>query len=116
MIKMQPLLLGVMLIFTLSAHSKELSIEQKKELTVFFGRSMGLQTNVNDIKDVPSEDDLNQLIQSGINLNSFLCAKITDIKPQTSSKKYVITCITFENGSEQKRYVVDALNGAVNEN
>ncbi len=64
-----------------AAYSSDLSVKQKKELTVFFGRAAGKQAKVEDIVNVMPQNKVQEMVQSGLNLNGFLCAKIAHILP-----------------------------------
>lgn len=89
----------------------DLSAQQGKELTVFFGRAMGAQVEVSDIKDVPDQTGIEEMVKGGLNLNGLLCAEIVRILPLELSGKYEVTCVAYGGGSAQKTYIVDALNG-----
>jgi len=94
-----------------AAYSSELSIKQKKELTVFFGRAAGKQAKVEDIVNVMPQNKVQEMVQAGLNLNGFLCAKIVHILPLELSGKYEVACIAYGGGEAQKTYIIDALNG-----
>jgi len=47
-----------------------------------------------------------------INLNGFLCAKVTDIRPlKVRPDVYEVTCIEYRGGSSTKTYIMDAAKG-----
>ena len=94
-----------------AAYSSDLSVKQKKELTVFFGRAAGNQAKVEDIVNVMPQNKVQEMVQSGLNLNGFLCAQIVHILPLELSGKYEVACIAYGGGEAQKTYIVDALNG-----
>jgi hypothetical protein len=100
-----------MLILAATSYAAELSIQQKKELTVFSGRAMGTQVGVGDVKEVLSRSDIEHLVATGINLNGHLCAQIVDIRPLKVSGAYEVSCIAYRGGSAKKSYVLDALKG-----
>ena len=93
------------------SYSSDLSIKQKKELTVFFGRAAGKQAKVENIANVMPQNKVHEMVQAGLNLNGFLCAKIVHILPLELSGKYEVACIAYGGGEAQKTYIVDALNG-----
>lgn len=95
----------------LGAWAAGLTAEQSKELTVFGGKAMGANVGVADIKNVITGADLNKLVATGINLNQFLCATVTDIRPLKVESTYEVTCIAYRNGTAKKAYIVDALKG-----
>jgi len=102
------LLLGVIPII---ASAADLSTEQKKELTVFGMKAMGLNVGISDIKNVLSVPEIEEMISTGLNLNSHLCAQVTDIRPLKVKSTYEVTCVAYRGGSTKKSYVVDALKG-----
>jgi hypothetical protein len=74
-------------------------------------RAMGMKVGVSDIKKVLSRPEIEQMVQTGLNLNGFLCAQVTDIRPLKISGTYEVTCVAFRGGSAKKSYVVEALKG-----
>lgn len=102
------MLLGVIPIITSAA---DLSTVQKKELTVFGMKAMGLNFGVGDVKNVLSTSKIEKIVSTGLNLNSHLCAQITDIRPLKVKSTYEVTCIAYRDGSAKKSYIVDALQG-----
>ncbi|MDD2725325.1 MAG: hypothetical protein PHH59_15065 [Methylovulum sp.] len=105
------LVLCVSFFITSEVFATDLSAQQGKELTVFFGRAMGAQVEVSDIKDVPDQAGIKEMVKGGLNLNSLLCAEIVRILPLELLGKYEVTCVAYGGGSAQKIYIVDALNG-----
>ena len=93
------------------AQSDSLTNIQKKELTVFGLRSMGLNVGVAEVKKVLSIDEVEEMITTGLNLNGFLCARLTTIKPLRVKSTYEATCIAYEGGSSKKHYIINALEG-----
>ena len=90
----------------------DLSIDQRKELTVFAIRGgLGILMGPNDVKDVPSGSDLETMIATGLNGNGLLCASIREIWALRLPGKYEVTCVAYRGGSGTKTYVIDALNG-----
>ncbi len=102
-----PPLLAVSLI----AFGAELTEKQIMELTVFGGKAMGANVSTSDVNNILSEQELNKLVAVGINLNSLLCASVTEIKPLKIDGRYEVTCVAFRSGTAKKAYVVDALKG-----
>jgi hypothetical protein len=94
-----------MLILAATSYAAGLSIQQKKELTVFGGRAMGAQVGVGDVKEVMSRSDIEQMVQAGINLNGHLCAQIVDIHPLKVSGAYEVSCIAYRGGSAKKSLI-----------
>lgn len=99
------------LAFAVTAHAADLSTQNKKELSVFGMRAMGMQVGVSDIKNVLSRPEINQMVQAGLNMNGHLCAQITDIRPLKISGTYEVTCVAYRGGSAKKSYVLEALKG-----
>lgn len=93
----------------------ELSGKHKKELVVFFGRASGNPVSVTDVDKVPATEGIHKLVSAGLNLNRFLCAQITDIRPLKVPGAYEVTCIANRGGSAKKAYLVDALKGIASE-
>lgn len=100
-----------LLALSIDASAYELSTVQMKELTTFSGRAMGFKVTAEDIKNVPSRKNLEELIATGINLNKLLCAKVTDIYPLKVQGTYEVTCVAYRNGSAKKSYVLDTNRG-----
>ncbi|WP_148255309.1 hypothetical protein [Aidingimonas lacisalsi] len=95
----------------LTVLANDLTALQSKELTVFAGKSMGSDAEVSDIKKVMPRKDINELVATGININGFLCASVTDIRAMKVKSVYEVTCIAYRNGTAKKTYMVDALKG-----
>lgn len=93
------------------ASGSDISVQQSKELAVFFGRAMGKQVEISDIKDVPDQTGIKEMVKGGLNLNSLLCAEIVRILPLELSGKYEVTCVAYGGGNAQKTYIVDSLSG-----
>jgi hypothetical protein len=97
--------------FPLMAVAADLTVDQKKELTVFGMKAMGLSVGVADVKNVLSIQEIEQMVATGLNLNSLLCAQITAIRALQVKSTYEVTCIAYRGGTAQKSYVVDSLKG-----
>ena len=90
----------------------QLTLQQEKELTVFgIKGGLNMDVSVDEIKNRLPKADLEELIATGINGNSFLCATVLEVRPLTLKSKYEVTCIAYRGGSGRKTYVIDALNG-----
>ena len=98
-----------------TALAGNLSLENKKELTVFGLRSLGMQSGVGDVKKVLSKAEIEELVSTGINLNGFLCAKITDISSLKIKSAYEVTCIANRGGTAKKTYLLESLKGIASE-
>lgn len=98
-----------------TAQAADLTDAQIKELTVFSGRSMGVNIQSSDIKNIVSRAELNKLVATGININGHLCAEIVDIRPLKISSTYEVTCIAFRDGSSEKAYLIDSHAGIASE-
>lgn len=96
---------------TTTGHAVDLSKQNKKELSVFGMRAMGMEVGVGDIKKIVSRPEIEKMVQAGINLNGYLCAKIIDIRPLKISGTYEVSCVAYRGGSSKKYYVLDALKG-----
>ena len=94
-----------------TAQAADLSMQNKKELSVFGMRAMGMKVDVSDIKNVLSRPEINQMVQAGLNMNGHLCAQITDIRPLKIAGVYEVTCVAYRGGSAKKTYVLEALKG-----
>ncbi len=102
------LLLGALPVI---ASAADFTTGQKKELTVFGMKAMGLNVGISDVKNILSASEIEQMVATGLNLNGHLCAQITDIRPLKVKSTYEVTCIAYRGGSAKKSYVVDALKG-----
>jgi len=89
----------------------ELTTQQKKELIVFGMRAMGLKVGIGHVKKILSRPEIETMVATGLNLNSHLCAEITDIRPLKVKATYEVTCIAYRGGSAKKAYIVDSLKG-----
>lgn len=96
---------------TAASYAADLSTQNKKELSVFGMRAMGMKVGVSDIKNVLSRSEIDQMVQAGLNLNGHLCAQITDIRPLKISGTYEVTSVAYRGGSAKKSYVLEALKG-----
>ncbi len=97
--------------FLMSAHAGNLSEQNKKELSVFGMRAMGMKVGVSDMKKVLSQPEIDHLVQTGLNLNGHLCAQIVEIRPLQISGAYEVTCVAYRSGSAKKTYVLESLKG-----
>lgn len=93
----------------------ELSQQNYKELNLFSLRSMGMDAVISDIKETQTGGNAEQMIQTGINLNGHLCAKVIKIKPLKINGGYEVTCIAMRGGNAEKTYMLDALKGVASE-
>lgn len=98
-----------------STSAGELTTNQKRELTVFGLRAMGMQASLGDVKKTLSRAEIEKMIAAGINLNGHLCAKITAIRPLKVKSTYEVTCIAYRDGSARKAYLLDPLKGIASE-
>lgn len=101
--------------FCITVIAGNLDIVNKKELTVFGLRTMGMKSGTGDIKKVLSKSEIEELVATGINLNGFLCAKITDISALKVKSTYEVTCIANRGGTAKKTYLLDSLKGIASE-
>lgn len=101
--------------FNFPSVAEVLSAENKKELTVFGLRSLGMHSVVGDVKKILSRTEIEKLVSTGINLNGFLCAKITDISALKVRSAYEVTCIANRGGSSKKTYLLESLKGIASE-
>ena len=102
-------------LLNLPALAGNLSVENKKELTVFGLRSLGMQSGIGDVKKVLSKAEIEELVSTGINLNGFLCAKITDISALKVKGAYEVTCVANRGGTAKKTYLLESLKGIASE-
>lgn len=99
------------LLFSSVVYANSLTDIQKKELTLFGMKAMGMNVDIANIKKVLSVDEVNEMVATGLNFNGHLCAKLTAIKPLRVKSTYEATCIAYEGGSSKKHYIIDALKG-----
>jgi len=94
-----------------SAQSVSLSDIQKKELTLFGMKAMGVNVDISQVINVPSTPEVHQMVATGLNLNGHLCAELVAIRPLNVKSTYEATCIASRGGSAQKSYTIYALKG-----
>ena len=93
------------------SQQESLSDIQKKELTLFGMKAMGLKVGIKDVKNVPSDAETKKMVATGLNLNVHLCAELTSIKPLKIKSTYEASCVAYRGGNAQKSYVIDAKKG-----
>ena len=104
------LILGFFLIPSL-VQAGSLSDMQKKELTLFGMKAMGLNVGIGQVKKVLSVSEVNKMVATGLNLNSHLCAELIAVRLLKVKSTYEATCIAYRGGSAKKSYIIDALKG-----
>lgn len=111
----RPILISAVLVaVATTTHAIDLSTQNKKELTVFGLRAMGINAGVIDVKEVLLRSEIEKLVQAGLNLQGRLCAKITNIRPllKVETKgSYAVTCVTYRDGTAKESYYLEALEG-----
>lgn len=103
-------ILGFFLIPSL-VQAGPLSDTQKKELTLFGMKAMGLNVGIGHVKKVLSVPEVNEMVATGLNLNGHLCAELIAVRPLKVKSTYEATCIAYRGGSSKKFYIIDALKG-----
>lgn len=88
-----------------------LTEDQRRELTLFGIKAMGLNAGLGDIKDTPSNTEIVELIEVGLNLNGHLCAGLVSVRPLELDHTYEAVCVAYRGGSARKSYVIRALEG-----
>jgi hypothetical protein len=58
-----------------------------------------------------SKAELEEMTATILNINGFLCAKVTDIRPLQVENQYEVTCIEYRGGSGTVRYILNAATG-----
>lgn len=104
------LLVGLLISAT-SLYAETLSNDQKKELTLFGMKAMGLNVGMAQVKKVVSTAEVHELVATGLNLNGHLCAELVDVRPLKVRSTYEATCVAYRGGTAKKQYVIDALKG-----
>ena len=107
----QKLMLLSLLFLPVFAMAAGLTTLQKKELTVFGMKAMGMNVGINHVKNVLSRPEIEEMVATGLNMNGHLCAQIEDIRPLKVKSKYEVSCVVYQGGRAQKAYIVDALKG-----
>ncbi len=102
--------LGLVFVSSL-AQAGTLSNTEKKELTLFGMKAMGLNVGIESIKKVLSIPEVNKMVATGLNLNGHLCAELVAVRPLKVKSTYEATCIAYRGGSSKKAYIIDALKG-----
>lgn len=91
--------------------STPLTIDQKKELTFFGMKSIGLGVSISDLKNHLSMPEVYEVVATGLNVNQLLCAELIDVRPLEIKSKYEASCIVFRGGNSKKEYIIDAMKG-----
>ena len=94
-----------------ASESPSLTEGQRSELMVFGIKAMGLNVGLADIKNIPSNAEVAEVVETGLNLNHHLCAALVSIRPLELEHTYEAVCIAYRGGSAQKYYVIRALDG-----
>ncbi|WP_146219382.1 hypothetical protein [Sphaerotilus hippei] len=97
---------------SVSVAAADLSRDQRIDLTVFSIRAMGIDKGASDIKEVPSQSEVLEVVKAGINVNQLLCARITSVRPLKIRGAYEVACVAYRNGTATKTYVLDSSKGA----
>ncbi len=63
------------------------------------------------IVNVLSDQEIDELVATGLNLNGHLCAKVVDIRSLRVKGAYEATCIAFRGGTSRKTYIIDSSRG-----
>ena len=58
-----------------------------------------------------AKDALLEQVATFINLNGFLCAEVTGVRPLSSTDTYEVTCVEYRGGSGKVRYILNARSG-----
>jgi len=107
--------LGMLLIsfavLTSSVYAASLSDIQKKELTLFGMKAMGMNVSISFVKKVLSTPEVNEMVSTGLVMNGHLCAEVVSIHPLKVKSTYEATCVAYRGGSAKKSYIIDALKG-----
>jgi hypothetical protein len=93
----------------------DLTNAQKKELSVFAVRSMGMLAGTREGKQALARPEIEKLIATGINLNGHLCARVVDIRALRVTSAYEVTCVAYRGGTAKKAYLLEALKGIASE-
>jgi len=109
--KMAKLLILIFFLIPGLVQADSLSDTQKKELTLFGIKAMGLNVGIAQVKNVLSTPEVNEMVATGLNLNGHLCAELILILPLKVKSTYEATCIAYRGGSAKKSYIIDALKG-----
>ncbi len=88
-----------------------LSDIQKKELTLFGMKAIGINANIGMVKNIMSKSEINKMVATGLNANGHLCANVVHIIPLIIKSKYEVECITYRGGQTKKSYIIDSLQG-----
>jgi hypothetical protein len=97
------------------SYTETLSDVQKKELTLFGMKAMGLNVGIAQVKKVVSTPEVHEIVATGLNVNGHLCAELIEIRPLKVQSTYEATSVAYRGGSAKKHYVIDALKGAISE-
>ena len=106
--------LAALATLAVASPAAKLTESQKKEVAAFAMRAMGHAVSASQLKKTPSNKEATDLAATGLNLNSHLCAQVTEIRPLKVRGGYEVTCIANRGGSAKKSYVIDANTGKAN--
>lgn len=96
------------------SHASEppsLTEDQRRELTLFGIKAMGVNAGPGDVKSTLSDAELAEVISAGLNLNGHLCAALVTIRPLELEHVYEAVCVAYRGGTAEKSYVIRALEG-----
>lgn len=68
-------------------------------------------TSVTPASVTPSASPGGETVATVINLNGFLCAKVTDVRTMQVRDQYEVTCTEYRGGSGTVRYIVNKSTG-----
>jgi hypothetical protein len=57
------------------------------------------------------DQDTAEMVATMLNLNGFLCAKVTDFRKLEVADQYEVTCVEYRGGSGTVRYILDLSTG-----
>ena len=109
--KIAKILTLVVFLVPVLVQAGSLSDTQKKELTLFGMKAMGLNVGIEQVKKVLPTPEVNKMVATGLNSNGHLCAELISILPLKVTSTYEATCIAYRGGSSKKSYIIDALKG-----
>ncbi|MFZ1107614.1 MAG: hypothetical protein WAN43_04620 [Rhodomicrobium sp.] len=103
------------LVILASAAGQAASADYKDDDIVnfmLFGmRALGANATRSDIKQIPSSNDVDIMLRSGLNSNRKMCASVVSVRRLKDSRLYEVICVAVDGGEMRKGYLIDPNTG-----
>jgi len=95
---------------SINTYEGNLSLQAKKELTLFGMKSIGLNVGIGDVKRVLSTSEVFEMVKAGLNAKGLLCADIVGVV-SVEEGAYGVSCVAYRSGGSKTEYMVWAYTG-----